>query len=65
MDDEDDDARKHPGPFGGGGVTGESRTSSGEATQVSWTGREAEEGGKWREKEGKESKKELQCLVLI
>lgn len=28
-------------------------------------GRQAVEGGKWGEKEGKESKKELHCLVLI
>lgn len=39
---------------GGGGMT-----------QTGQTGRQPEEGGKWREKEGKESKKELQCLVLI
>lgn len=37
----------------------------GEMTQAGQTGRQAEEGGKWREKEGKESKKELHCLVLI
>lgn len=34
-------------------------------TQAGQTGRQAEEGGKWREEKGKESKKELHCLVLI
>ena len=46
------------GDCGGGG-------GGGGLTQAGQTGRQTVEGGKWREKEGKESKKELHCLVLI
>lgn len=44
---------------------GGERSTRREMTQAGQTGRQAEEGGKWRENGGKESKKELHCLVLI
>ena len=44
---------------------GERSTGGGEMTQAGQTGRQAEEGGKWRDTEKKENKKEHHCLVLI